>query len=165
MKKILFCKYISSSERETKKIAGNLAREILSSDSKVAAVLTLSGELGAGKTTFLQGFAKGLGIKEKITSPTFVLMKRFKVRGLKFFDNFYHFDFYRINNPKEVSVFKLEEIMSNHKSIVTIEWPEMVGKIIPKIAVKIKISHIADGRRAISISGSNKLRLFLPKRK
>ena len=73
-------KITSNSPKETHKIAAKFAKQILRLKTKKnAVVLTLRGNLGAGKTTFLQGFAKGLGIKSKINSPTFIIMKRFKI--------------------------------------------------------------------------------------
>ena len=79
---------------QTQKAAEALAKEIVNSlPEKKAFVLGLEGDLGGGKTTFLQGFAKGLGIKEKILSPTFVLMKRFSINKNKpGFKDFYHLD-------------------------------------------------------------------------
>jgi tRNA threonylcarbamoyladenosine biosynthesis protein TsaE len=73
-------KYITQNSLQTKKIAYELAKEVLAQGTKrEAMVLALEGELGGGKTTFLQGFAKGLGVKEKILSPTFVILKKFKI--------------------------------------------------------------------------------------
>ena len=72
--------YITKSYKQTQKLGENFAKEILKSPvNKGAIVLGLQGNLGGGKTTFLQGFAKGLNIKEKILSPTFVILKRFKI--------------------------------------------------------------------------------------
>ena len=76
-------KYTTTSYKQTQKFGENFAKEILKlQPQKQAIVLALHGNLGGGKTTFLQGFAKGLGIKEKILSPTFVIMKRFDIRKL-----------------------------------------------------------------------------------
>ena len=76
--------YITKSSAETKKIGEKTAEEILKRKlQKTAFVIGLKGELGGGKTTFLQGFAKGLMIKEKILSPTFVIIKRYKLKNLQ----------------------------------------------------------------------------------
>ncbi|GAH10373.1 unnamed protein product [marine sediment metagenome] len=78
----------------------------------------------------MQGFSKGLGIKEKILSPTFVIMKKFQVPGKKIVHWFYHIDCYRIRKPKELSDLGFKEIISNPKNIVAIEWALiMVGYI------------------------------------
>ena len=107
--------------RQTQKLGERLAKEILKTPlQKTAVILGLKGNLGGGKTTFLQGFAKGLGIKEKILSPTFVIMKKFQIapvvkstpwRGIH--DRwFYHFDCYRINKPEEILEFDFRLIFS-----------------------------------------------------
>ena len=111
-------KYITKSAKETQKIAVKFARQILrQKPGKSALVLGLQGDLGVGKTTFLQGFAKGMGIKEKINSPTFVIMKRFLIKTEKSqkipvlqignvaylqYRYFYHFDCYRLNSAREI---------------------------------------------------------------
>ena len=144
--------YTTKSYKETQKLGQNFAREILAlslpkGENDSAAVLALCGNLGGGKTTFLQGFAKGLGIKEKILSPTFVIIKKFKVSNRPvvkstlsrtFHDRyFYHFDCYRINNPEEILDLGFEKIISNPKNIVAIEWPEKIKKVLPKNIIKI----------------------------
>ena len=109
----------SSSPGQTKKIGKELARKILKDPlGQKAKVLALAGDLGAGKTTFLQGFAKGLGVKGKINSPTFVIMKRF--------GTFYHLDCCRIQRPEEILDLGWEEIISDPKNIVAVEWPERI---------------------------------------
>ena len=139
MKKI----YNSESVSQTKKIAENLAKKILSNfgkkQNKQAVVLSLYGNLGSGKTTFLQGFAKALKIKERITSPTFVILKKFSITK-SIFKNFYHIDCYRIENPEEMIELNFKDIISNPENIVAIEWPEKIKKILPKN--RIIISHI-----------------------
>jgi tRNA threonylcarbamoyladenosine biosynthesis protein TsaE len=104
---------------ETQRLAMALAQKILKSKPKKAGfVLALEGELGAGKTTFLQGFAKGLGIKEKILSPTFVIMRRYGIRNTKYgILNFYHIDCYRIQKPKEILDLGVKEIISNFEFV------------------------------------------------
>ena len=138
-------KIITKNFKQTQKLGENLAlviaRSASTKQSKTAVVLALHGNLGGGKTTFLQGFAKGLKIKEKITSPTFVLMKRFK--------NFYHFDCYRLNKPEEISELNFKEIISNPENIVAIEWPEKIKKFLPKDTVKINFKFIGENEREI----------------
>lgn len=137
---------------QTRKVGKNLAQEMLKSGGgKTAPVLTLSGDLGAGKTTFLQGFAAGLGIKEKILSPTFVLMKRFKISDARF-KNFYHIDCYRLNNSEEILYLGLKKIVANPENIVAIEWPEKIKKTLPKNAILIKFTHLKENKRKILIN-------------
>ena len=140
-------KYITKSAKQTQKLGEGLAKEILKMPlEKTAKVLALSGNLGGGKTTFLQGFAKGLGVKEKILSPTFVVMKRF--------GNFYHIDCYRMKNEKDASALNLKEIISNPKNIVAVEWPDRIKKLLPKTTIKINFKFIDKSKREITIDSS-----------
>jgi tRNA threonylcarbamoyladenosine biosynthesis protein TsaE len=146
-------KITSNSPKETHKIAAKFAKQILRLKTKKnAVVLTLRGNLGAGKTTFLQGFAKGLGIKSKINSPTFIIMKRFKIKDLRF-RNFYHIDCYRLNKPREILDLGFKEIISDPQNIVAIEWPEIVEKIVFQNIILLKFKNIKDNKRNLIISG------------
>ena len=136
--------YQTNNAGETKKLGKSMARKILKLPKiKGAFVVALQGDLGGGKTTFVQGFAKGLGIKEKITSPTFVIMKKFK--------NFYHIDCYRIQKPEEILEIGFKEIISNPENIVAIEWPERIEKILPKNTIKIRFKFINKNTRKITV--------------
>ncbi len=134
----------TASPAQTKGVGEVLAKEIFKNrPGKSAKVLGLVGDLGGGKTTFLQGFAKGLGIKEKITSPTFVIMKRFK--------NFYHIDCYRIKKPKELSDLGFKKIISNPENIVAVEWADRIKKILPKGTIWLNFKFIDNKTRKIAI--------------
>lgn len=134
---------ISNSEKDTKEIAADLAKKITSG------IIALSGDLGTGKTIFAQGFAKGLGIKEKIISPTFVLIRQHKIPTK---DNIlYHIDLYRLEDNIHVKELGLDEILSNHKNIVLIEWAEKLREL-PKETIKITIKKQSVNKREISIS-------------
>lgn len=132
--------YLSNSEQKTKQIAAKLARE------NKGNVFALTGELGAGKTIFVQGFAKGLGIQEKIISPTFVLIRQHKIPDSK--KTLYHIDLYRI---AETTNLGLEEILFSQDNIVLIEWAEKLKKL-PKGTIKISIQKEGLYSRLISIS-------------
>jgi len=119
-----------------------------------ALIFGLEGDLGGGKTTFLQGFAKGLGIKERILSPTFVLMKRFKIKVSRF-KYFYHIDCYRIKKPKEILDLGFKEIISNPKNIVAIEWVDRVRKILPRGTLILKFQFADENKRKITIKQKN----------
>ncbi len=128
-----------------------MAKEVLkTSPEKTALVFGLQGELGGGKTTFLQGFARGLGIKEKILSPTFVIMKKFVIPA-KAGIRFYHFDYYRLKNEKEILELGFREIISNPKNIVAIEWPEKIKKVLPKNVIFIDFEFVGKDKRGITI--------------
>ena len=149
MKKIKPQNYITKNFRQTQKLGENLASILVENrrSSKLhyngATVILLYGDLGGGKTTFLQGLAKGLGIKQKVLSPTFVIMKKF--------NNFYHLDCYRLQNEKDAKELGLTEVLQNPENIVAIEWPERIKKILPKNAIKINFKFVSSTERDIII--------------
>ena len=145
---------ITNNSNQTKKLGGFLAKKLKRGTRKRALVLGLKGDLGGGKTTFLQGFAKGLGIKQKILSPTFLIMKRFELKNttIKQFSNFYHFDCYRINKSKEILDLGFKTIISNPKNIVAIEWAEKIKKFLPKNTTWINFEFVDKNKREIKIS-------------
>ena len=106
-------------------------------------IFCLEGDLGAGKTHFVKGLAAGLGIKDNITSPTFVLMKKY--------GRFYHIDCYRIYDAKDAKQIGLDKIFEIPNAIIAVEWAERIKDIIPKPYVEIKIEHEEDSARKISI--------------
>lgn len=144
---------ITKNPSQTKKAGEVLAKEILKiKPGKKALVLGLEGDLGGGKTTFLQGLAKGLGIKEKILSPTFVILKKFKIKNSKF-ETFYHIDCYRIEEVKEILDLGFKEIVVDPKNIVAIEWADSIRKIIPKETIWFKFIFITKNTRQIKVQG------------
>lgn len=144
--------YISNSPSQTKKIAERLARDILISGKKQKAViLSLKGELGGGKTTFLQGFAKGLGIKEKILSPTFIIFRKLPIPNSEF-KHFYHIDCYRIKEAEEIRKLGLDEMISIPENIIVIEWANLIEEIIPKESMWIDLEILNQRTRKISLS-------------
>jgi len=142
---------ISRSLNETKKLGEEMASYIFKNlkPKNKAVVICLEGELGGGKTTFLQGFARGLKIKDKILSPTFIIMKKFKIRNSRKFLNFYHFDCYRIKDSKELFDLGFKEIISCPKNIVAIEWANQIKKNIPKDSFWIRFEFIKENERKI----------------
>jgi len=137
----------STSAEETKKFARGLAKDFLN-----GGIIALSGDLGAGKTTFAQGFAKGLNIEDKITSPTFVIIKQYPVPSRK--NIFYHIDLYRLENI-DLKNSGLEEILSDPANIVLIEWAEKIENHLPAAAGKIKLERLKEGLHEISLSLSS----------
>lgn len=137
-------KFISKSEEETSVIAENLAKK---SRSRIFA---LTGNLGTGKTTFAQGFAKGLGIKEKIISPTFVLIRVHQIPDTV--NILYHIDLYRLGNITDLKHLGLEEILSDQNNIVLIEWAEKIKKFLPKTTTWINLKNVNKNQRQIIIN-------------
>ncbi len=155
----MLIKKITTNYKQTQKLGENFAKEILNlPPQKKAIILALSGNLGGGKTTFLQGFAKGLGIKEKILSPTFVIMKHFKIKRptnyslqTTHYSDFYHIDCYRLEKSRDILELGWKEIISNPKNIVAVEWPEHIKKILPKSTIFIDFKFIDENTRTIDI--------------
>ena len=150
--------YLTASPSQTKKLGETLAREILKTKpKKIAQILGLEGDLGGGKTTFLQGFARGLGIKQKILSPTFIIMRKIEVKPLPCggltsatsIKTFYHIDCYRIKKPKEILDLGFKEIISNPQNIVVVEWADKIKKILPKNSLILKFKFVNKNSRKI----------------
>lgn len=106
-----------------------------------ALFVRLSGDLGAGKTTFTKAVARNLGIKEQVTSPTFVLQKIYKTTD-PIFHTFVHIDAYRIKSQREAQILKLDFIKKDFNTIIFIEWPEKIETLLPKNGIDILIEHI-----------------------
>lgn len=116
-------------------------------------VITLSGVLGAGKTTFVKGLAKGLGIKKTITSPTFILMNIYKRQAAKYKPKYLtHIDCYRIKKAQEIIDIGAQEYFGRKDTVVVIEWAEKIQKILPKKRINITIK-----------VGKNRQRILLTK--
>lgn len=137
-------KFITHSPAETKLFAQNLAQKIAGRQfsNKTAVVLALNGNLGSGKTIFVQGFCHFFKVKQKIVSPTFVLMKSFRLHSPKIkFQRIYHLDCYRLQTPKEILALNFKEIINEPQNIVLIEWPEKIKKFLPRKTIKIEFRH------------------------
>jgi len=148
---------ISKNAEQTQAIGRMLAETILNTmPGKQALVLALEGDLGGGKTIFVQGVAQGLGIRENLTSPTFVIMKSYFIPHLNppplqggGSAVFYHLDCYRLKDENDLEALGIKEILADSKNIVAIEWAERVRKLLPKDAVKIKLEVIDENTRKI----------------
>ena len=130
-------KYTSRSEEDTMEIAENLE-----SEKFPGMVICLDGELGSGKTVFVKGFAKALGLTETITSPTFSLVKEYPDGEMPL----YHMDVYRLDDSKED--FGLKDYL-NQDAVVIIEWPEMIQDQLPEERLDIKFKVIDENTRVL----------------
>ena len=110
-------------------------------------VIELIGDVGAGKTTFVRGFAKGLGIKEPITSPSFTISKVYACRDGK---NLVHYDFYRLPEPELMSDDLIESI-SDPNSIVVVEWADSVKNVLPDDHEIIRIEYVDENTREVKV--------------
>lgn len=121
----------TNSVEETKQFAKELAKDFLN-----GGIIALSGDLGAGKTTFAQGFAKGLNIEDKVISPTFLIIRQYPIPNQK--NWFYHIDLYRLENI-DLKNSGLEEILSDKTNVVLIEWADKIKKYLPSYVKKIEL--------------------------
>lgn len=123
-------------------------------------VVGLIGELGSGKTTFVKGLAEGLGIKESITSPTFVILKEYRIpprhlhlEGVKEEVSGFmvHADAYRVENIEDIKSVGIEDFLNRDDTVTVVEWAEKIKKILPKNTIYIKFKHKSEEEREISI--------------
>jgi len=139
---------ISKSPHITQELGQTIGKFVLSHKHslKTALVVAIEGEFGAGKTVFTKGFAKGVGIRKTIKSPTFILMHPYRISN-HFFKTFYHFDVYRLRNEKDLKSLNFNKILENPLNLILIEWSERVKKILPKKRINIHIDHINKNAR------------------
>jgi len=143
----------SESAKKTRKIAASLALETIDSKPlKHARIFALEGELGAGKTTFVQGFVKALRIKQKIASPTFVLIKNYPLHTTAY-KLLYHIDAFRLRDWHGLASLGIRDVFADPQNLVLIEWAERVKLVLPKKRVWIHIDHMYKNDRKITITG------------
>ncbi|MEI6659810.1 MAG: tRNA (adenosine(37)-N6)-threonylcarbamoyltransferase complex ATPase subunit type 1 TsaE [bacterium] len=131
-----------------------VAKELISIADKSryqgAKIIALSGDLGAGKTTLTQEVARDLGVKENLTSPTFVIMKIYKITQ-KSFKRLIHIDAYRLNSDAELLNLGFQEMADNNENIIIIEWPERVPECTKNSICKVYLSHVDSETRSLDI--------------
>ncbi|HEU0080798.1 MAG TPA: tRNA (adenosine(37)-N6)-threonylcarbamoyltransferase complex ATPase subunit type 1 TsaE [Candidatus Paceibacterota bacterium] len=143
---------ISRSLEETAKIAADLAKSLEPAAGGGATVVALSGDLGAGKTTFAKAFAAALGLRpEDVTSPTFVIEKRFDIGDHAHFRRFIHIDAYRLEKAGEVMRLGWAETVADPANLVLIEWPENIGDALPADAVRVNFAYVSEEAREIVV--------------
>mgnify|MGYP001612610690 CR=1 FL=1 len=108
---------------KTEKFAQKLAKEMS------GRIFALVGDLGTGKTTFTRAFLRALGVKEKITSPTFLIIKNYELRIMNY-GRAYHIDCYRLNNEKELLSLGFKKILADPKNIILIEWADKIRNLL-----------------------------------
>jgi tRNA threonylcarbamoyladenosine biosynthesis protein TsaE len=118
-------------------------------------VVCLTGDLGAGKTTLIQGIAKGIGVKDYVTSPTFILINEYQGRI-----PFFHVDLYRLNSVDEIEDLGIEEYFTRDGACV-IEWAERLGELKPKLCYEITIDVVSEKERKICVSSELAVQLKL----
>lgn len=136
--------------KETEKIAEDFVKKLSVYAEDRALIVGLYGDLGSGKTTFTQDIAKIFGIKENITSPTYVIEKIYNINHSEF-KKFIHVDAYRLDSGKELLALEWERTLGDPKNIIFIEWPERVKEILPENHLKINFKFLSEFEREIEI--------------
>ena len=136
--------FITESSQETKDLGQKIAADLVGGE-----IFALTGGLGSGKTTFVQGFSKGLGLTSRIISPTFILMRKYRASD----KDFYHIDLYRLEKEvdKEVVNLGVTDIWGKPGNIVVIEWAEKIKDLIPKSAKWIFFENLGEDKRKITV--------------
>lgn len=176
VKKIL--KNLKEMEKFAQFVAGEIRRSLVATDVGGATVLALYGDLGSGKTTFTKFFVSAFGVKQIVTSPTFVIEKIYKLPLLRpllrqsyggqegfegqaqknkkaghpvsnKFKHIIHIDAYRLNSGEEMKDLGWDKISSDPKNIILIEWPEKIADILPKDMKKIEFKFIDEDKREV----------------
>jgi tRNA threonylcarbamoyladenosine biosynthesis protein TsaE len=144
-------KHISHSEEETVRLGEEFGKEFL----REGIVVTISGELGAGKTHFIKGVARSLGIDEReITSPTFTLVNEYEIEGRARGTDLralYHLDCYRFEKAEDLLELGVEDYLYPKHAATIIEWPERIAALIPQNAIMIEIKIVSETERNIII--------------
>lgn len=126
-------------------IAAEVLEHLRAAKVSGAHVLALSGDLGAGKTTLVQAIARTLGVREMLTSPTFVIQKSYETTD-PLFKKLVHIDAYRIEDIEELRVLGFAELVADADALIVVEWAERVAALIPPDAVKLSLAHEENGR-------------------
>lgn len=146
--------YHSFSLKETEYLGETIARDVLRAKTRPkngALIFALRGDLGSGKTTFVKGFFRGLGVKSRVKSPTFIIMRRSAIRG-RIFRNVFHIDAYRLRKPAsgkgrdearpdDLFLVDFKTVVSDPGNIIVVEWPENMKGIIPRGARRLEFLH------------------------
>ncbi|MCX6808382.1 MAG: tRNA (adenosine(37)-N6)-threonylcarbamoyltransferase complex ATPase subunit type 1 TsaE [Candidatus Berkelbacteria bacterium] len=138
-------KIITKSEQETTDFAKKIA-----SLAKPGDIYALKGDLGSGKTVFSKGFLRSFGVEKNITSPTFVIMKKYDLLNNSKVREILHIDCYRFNGPEDALSIGLDEYLQDDNIIMLIEWPEKIWSLVQDRAKLIQFEYLEGDKREIS---------------
>jgi tRNA threonylcarbamoyladenosine biosynthesis protein TsaE len=138
----MLASYKTNTSHETFQLALNMAKSLID-----VHVIALNGALGAGKTLFVQGLGKGIGINTNITSPTFIIINEY--HGLI---PFFHLDFYRLDKLDELKKIGIEEYLPPKAGLTVVEWANKFPEVLPDDFIEININIINDNERKISFT-------------
>ncbi|MDE2188313.1 MAG: tRNA (adenosine(37)-N6)-threonylcarbamoyltransferase complex ATPase subunit type 1 TsaE [Patescibacteria group bacterium] len=155
-------KLLSKSLDDTRRIARDWLGSLPKKEDE-AIVIGLSGNLGSGKTAFVQALAAELGVAEQVTSPTFVIEKIYLIGSnggndpqgsvhpevrLRVWSRLVHIDAYRLESARELEVLNFEELVDDPNNLILIEWPENVREILPESTLTIKCEFVSETERS-----------------
>lgn len=136
--------FLSTSEAETEARGAALACELAP-----GSIVLLCGDLGAGKTVFSRGFARGLGITEPVSSPTYTIVQEYELGNGS---RLYHMDLYRITDERAALGFGVDEFLNEPGAISLVEWPERIRGLLPDTAIRVELFHRSETEREIRIT-------------
>jgi tRNA threonylcarbamoyladenosine biosynthesis protein TsaE len=144
-------KILSKSVKETNQVARDFVNKLKDIKASKAVAVGLFGDLGSGKTTFTQAVGEILGVREVMTSPTFVIEKRYDLDGNFGFKKLIHIDAYRLDSDGEILNLNFQEDLNNQDNLILIEWPERVEGALPADLVRVNFKFISEFEREIEI--------------
>lgn len=141
---------ITTGSREESEAFG----EALARSLPVGSVVAMYGTLGAGKTVIARGFARGLGITEAVSSPTYTIVQEYDIPDTD--KRFYHLDLYRITDENAALGFGVDEFLSDPDAWTLLEWPVRIEKILPPEVITLEIEKIDENNRSIKLTFNNR---------
>ena len=140
---------ISNSAEQTRDVGARLGRRLRAGD-----LVLLHGDLGAGKTTFAQGIARGLGVAEPVQSPTFTLVNEHATAGLDGGGpgaRLYHLDLYRLAGDDDLDSFGFDDYLAPTDGVALVEWPERAAARLPDAYLLVRLDHLGEGKRRLVV--------------
>ena len=152
--------FVTNNFEETQNLGKEFAKTLRGGE-----LVALYGNLGAGKTTFVQGLAMDLGIKRRIISPTFIIIKSYRIKfktqkakvktTIQNSKIFYHIDLYRMETAEDIRGLGIDEIIGNSNNIIVIEWAEKIKDFLPKERIDIYFEYLDENKRKITVNKNN----------
>lgn len=140
-------KFTTHSAQETQRLAKKILKQLQGKNT-----VALYGQLGSGKTTFIQGLAKALGIKKRLVSPTYILMRSYPISHNLSYNSMLHLDLYRVSSAADLKSIDFEELIKDKNNLVVVEWAEKLNANQIKNSLKLKFKIISQNRRQITIT-------------
>ena len=139
---------LASTPSQTEKIAARIIKKAVQKPRDGALCVGLFGELGAGKTTFIRGVAKSLGVRRAVQSPTFIIMRPLPLpKQLRGISTIYHFDWYRVNQAKDIEALGWREVLQDSANLVLVEWADKFPYLFKKNIIQVHILIYKKGRK------------------